>query len=565
MSIPNQHHGSAVKPLRVACIGGGPGGLFTAIALAHNVPGAAVDVFERNLASDVFGFGVVFSDATLDNIDRVDPILRNTLTEHGRHWDSIEVHAKGQVTEAGGNGMSAVHRRVLLGALRDRAHELGARLHYSTNVSVRSLDEQGVYDLIVAADGTNSAARESFSTDLEHSVEEAAVKFIWFGTTFQFNGLTFLHKQSEHGNFAVHAYPIGSGLSTFIVETDEKTWRRAGLDGFDMSTPPGESDGVTQSYLEDLFADEIDGANLVANNSRWANFRTRRTQHWHSHTDRGTPVVFLGDAMHTAHFSVGSGTKMAMEDAAVLAQTLAGHTTDLDTALSEFQQIRRPQVAKVQDSSVPSLAWWDHFGEYYRELEPWQFGFHFFTRSISAEKIRIRDPHFVEAAERAWFEQNGAMPLDTTLKIAATEFDSRLLSIVDATSELVSLTDGTSTLVARHDASATVPVFTAPRSDRTTLDPKAAAQLDALCSGEPDAVVVRGGTELSRVLSAEHVRLHHHIPAIVLDNEASIRVRRAVDRRDCAATLVLSGRADAVAIEGAPVQTPGTIASETSK
>ena len=296
--------------------------------------------------------------------------------------------------------MSAVHRRVLLGALRDRATELGAKLHYSADTSVQMLDAAGDYDLIIAADGTNSAARETFAGDLGHSVEEAAVKFIWFGTTFQFDGLTFLHKQSEHGNFAVHAYPIGSDLSTFIVETDEATWRRAGLDGFDMTSPPGQSDLVSQRYLEELFADQIDGAELVANNSRWSNFRTRRTQHWHSHTDRGTPMVFLGDAMHTAHFSVGSGTKMAMEDAAVLAKAIAENPSELDAALVEFEQIRRPQVEKVQNSSVPSLAWWDHFGEYYRGLEHWQFGFHFFTRSISAEKTRMRDPPNVPGTTR---------------------------------------------------------------------------------------------------------------------------------------------------------------------
>ena len=550
MSIPEQRQTVTSTPLRIACIGGGPGGLFTAIALAHSAPDASVEVFERNHESDVFGFGVVFSDATLDNIDRVDPILRDTLADHGRHWDSIEVHAKGEVTAAGGNGMSAVHRRVLLGALRHRALELGAKLHYSTTASVQSLDEDGGYDLIVAADGTNSASREVFASDLDHSVEEATVKFIWFGTTFQFDGLTFLHKQSEHGNFAVHAYPIGSDLSTFIVETDEDTWRRAGLDGFDMSSPPGESDAVSQRYLEELFADRIDGARLVANNSRWANFKTRRTARWHSRTERGTPVVFLGDAMHTAHFSVGSGTKMAMEDAAVLAQTVAEHASDLDAALSEFEQIRRPQVAKVQNSSVPSLAWWDHFGEYYRELEPWQFGFHFFTRSISAEKIRVRDPQFVEVAERAWHEQHGAAPLETPLKAGALALDSRLLSVTAGTADSVTLTDGTSILVANQAAHEAEPLFSAPDSDRTALDEDSLSRLDELCAGGPGAVIIKGGTELSRVLASEYVRLQHHVAAIVIEQGSSVRSRRAVDRRDCAATLVMSGRADAVAFDG---------------
>lgn len=547
MSNPDQIPSPEAAPLRVACIGGGPGGLFSAIALAQTVPGATIDVFERNLESDVFGFGVVFSDATLDNVDRVDPVLRDTLAAHGRHWDAIEVRSKGTTVSAGGNGMAAVHRRVLLGALRDRATELGARLHYSATVDVDALDAAGEYDLIVAADGTNSAARQQFLDRLGHSVEEAAVKFIWFGTTFQFDGLTFLHKQSEHGNFAVHAYPIGSDLSTFIVETDEATWRAAGLDGFDTSAPPGESDLVTQRYLEDLFADEIDGHRLVANNSRWANFRTRRTRHWHTRAAGGTPVALLGDAVHTAHFSVGSGTKMAMEDAAVLAQTIAAHRTDLTAALTEFEDLRRPQVAKIQDSSVPSLSWWDHFGEYYRAFEPWQFGFHFFSRAISAEKMRVRDPEFVAESEQAWADSHGAGPLDTPLTIGTTSFGSRLLTITDSADDHVRLGDTGSELVA--SATGDVPLFTAPDTDGTSLDDATRTALDALCAEVPDAVVIRGGTALTRVLCAEHLRFGHRIPAIVVDQPASVRARRAVDERDCAATLILSGRADAVAFE----------------
>ncbi|MFC9835254.1 FAD-dependent monooxygenase [Rhodococcus sp. NPDC127530] len=548
MSIPDQNSSPQAAPLRVACIGGGPGGLFSAIALAQTVPGSTIDVFERNNESDVFGFGVVFSDATLDNVDRVDPVLRDTLGEHGRHWDTIEVRSKGVTTSAGGNGMSAVHRRILLGALQDRATELGARLHFSTTVDVDALDACGEYDLIIAADGANSASRERFVDELGHSVDEAAVKFIWFGTTFQFDGLTFLHKQSEHGNFAVHAYPIGSDLSTFIVETDEATWRRAGLDGFDMSTPPGQSDLVSQRYLEELFADQIDGHKLVANNSRWANFRTRRTRRWHTRAAQGTPVVVLGDAVHTAHFSVGSGTKMAMEDAAVLAQTVADHRGDLDTALAAFGDIRRPQVAKIQDSAMPSLSWWDHFGEYYRALEPWQFGFHFFSRAISAEKIRVRDPRFVSDAERSWNTQHGAAPLDTPLSIGTATLAGRLLQITDLSDESLQFTDGT-TAVAAGASTGAVALFTAPDVDRTSIDEFTRTELDQLCARKPVAVAVRGGTALSRVLCAEHVRFTHHIPVVIVDQPASLRARRAVDERDCAATLILSGRADAVAFE----------------
>lgn len=523
MSIPDHNQTPDAAPLRVACIGGGPGGLFSAIALAQTVPGTTIDVFERNNESDVFGFGVVFSDATLDNVDRVDPVLRDTLAEQGRHWDTIEVRSKGVTASAGGNGMSAVHRRVLLGALRDRATELGARLHYSAAVDVDTLDASGDYDLIIAADGTNSASRQHFLDELGHSVDEAAVKFIWFGTTFQFDGLTFLHKQSVHGNFAVHTYPIGSGLSTFIVETDEATWRRAGLDGFDMSTPPGQSDLVTQRYLEDLFADHIDGHPLVANNSRWANFRTRRTQHWHTRAAHGTPIVFLGDAVHTAHFSVGSGTKMAMEDAAVLAQTVADHRRDLNAALAAFEDIRRPQVAKIQDSAMPSLSWWDHFGEYYRALEPWQFGFHFFSRAISAEKMRVRDPRFVSDAERSWTTEHSAAPLDTPLTIGAVTLSSRLLRITESFGDSLQFNDDTTSVTAgtasEPDGAA---IFAAPDADQTSLDVVTRTELDELCARTPAAVVVRGGTALSRVLCAEHVRFTHRIPVIVIDQPASL-------------------------------------------
>ena len=254
---------------------------------------------------------------------------------------------------------------------------------------------------------------------------------------------------------------------------------------------------------------------------------------------------------------------MAMEDAAVLAQTVAEHASDLDAALSEFEQIRRPQVAKVQNSSVPSLAWWDHFGEYYRELEPWQFGFHFFTRSISAEKIRVRDPQFVEIAEFAWHEQHGAAPLETPLKAGAVALHSRLLSVTAATADAVTLTDGTSIVVANEAAHEAEPLFSAPDSDRTALDDASLARLDDLCETGPAAVIIRGGTELSRVLASEYVRLRHHVAAVVIEQESSVRSRRAVDRRDCAATLVLSGRADAVAFDTLDESESGAAPSRT--
>ena len=300
--------------MRVAVAGGGPGGLFFATLLGRLDPSIEVTVFERNRADDTFGFGVVFSDRTLEGIHEADPVLRQALDAHGCHWEDIEVRLKGERIRCGGNGMAAIARTTLLLLLQERARDRGADLRFSTEVT---LDDLGEYDLVVAADGTGSRIREQVADHLDVTVETSEVKFIWFGTDYLFGGLTFVHEHGPHGAFAVHGYPISDGVSTFIVETDEATWRRAGLDEFDVTQPAGPSDMATKDYLQDLFADQIDGRELLVNNSRWSNFVTRRSRPWHALAPQ--PVAFLGDAVHTAHFSVGSGTKMAMEDAVALA------------------------------------------------------------------------------------------------------------------------------------------------------------------------------------------------------------------------------------------------------
>ncbi|WP_242640317.1 hypothetical protein [Rhodococcoides fascians] len=324
------------------------------------------------------------------------------------------------------------------------------------------------------------------------------------------------------------------------------------MDGFDLSSPPGISDTITQKYLETLFANQIDGHELVANNSRWSNFKTRRTEHWRTRGDSGTPVVFIGDAVHTAHFSVGSGTKMAMEDAAALANSVASHS-DIDDALGDFEKIRKPQVAKIQTSSVPSLSWWDHFGEYYQTLDPWQFGFHFFSRSISAEKMRARDPEFVENAENAWAEHHASEPLSSPLKIGQHKLRTRLLQIVGTDDGEIRLTDGTTTITAVSDYSskrdAVVPLIVAPDAHGTTLGEPVRRHIETVIDTNPAAIAVRGGADLSRVLCSELIRLHTLIPSIIIDQPQSVRARRPIDENDCAATLILSGRADAVAFE----------------
>jgi anthraniloyl-CoA monooxygenase len=346
--------------MRIAVAGGGPGGLFFATLMRRADPSAEVTVFERNRADDTFGFGVVFSDRTLESIHAADPVLRRALATHGRHWDEIEVRLKGARIRCGGNGMASIVRRTLLTLLQERARDAGAVLRFSTPVDLASLAD---YDLVVAADGTGSRIRNSLESALGAVTQTAAAKFIWFGTDYRFDGLTFVHERGPDGVFAVHGYPISDSVSTFIVETDEASWRRAGLDAFDTARPPGQSDLASKAYLEKLFAAQIDGRRLLVNNSRWGSFRTRRTPRWHVLSPR--PVVFLGDAVHTAHFSVGSGTKMAMEDAVALAAAQTPQPRIHDSARHAIDCAEHTPNEHIKDYGRHGKAWRDHFWTYH--------------------------------------------------------------------------------------------------------------------------------------------------------------------------------------------------------
>ena len=501
--------------LRIACVGGGPGGLFFAALVKQAHPDVEITVFERNRAEDTFGFGVVFSDATLAGINAADPVLRTALDDFGVHWDDIEVRVQGQRFGCGGNGMTAIVRKTLLQLLQERAIAAGVDVRFSTEVTVDELDG---YDLVVACDGANSAIRERFADDFAPSFETATAKFIWFGTTYEFDGLTFVHERGEHGVFAVHGYPIAPGLSTFIVETDEETWRRAGLDEFDTSQPPGASDMLSKEYLEKLFAEQIDGHPLVINNSRWANFRTRRAERW----TRGN-IALLGDAAHTAHFSVGSGTKMAMEDAIALATALGEHPDDVPAALAAYEASARPPVEKIQGSARPSLAWWEHFGRYHDTLEPWQFAFHFLSRSIGAEKLERRDGDFVAASRASWKASKGTDVLASDFRLGRHTLAGRRVALDDVRRTGVRLLE-----------------VEAPEAE-ADLDTVRQRFYDGL-EEKPELVIVRGGSALCRTLLSEEARLAAGIPTLRVEPEAS---------DDVVETLVLSGRADLVAEESA--------------
>jgi anthraniloyl-CoA monooxygenase len=538
-------------------------------------PTAEITVFERNRADDTFGFGVVFSDRTLAAIDAADPVLRDGLATHGRHWDEIEVRLKGERVRCGGNGMAAIARRTLLSLLQARAADAGAGLRFSTYVT---LDDLTDYDLVVAADGIGSTIRAQFEDQLDAEVETATAKFIWFGTDYLFDGLTFLHERGPHGVFAVHGYPISDDVSTFIVETDEASWRRAGLDKFDVTQPPGPSDQKSRQYLERLFAGQIDGHRLLVNNSRWGNFRTRRTKRWHVISPR--PVVFVGDAVHTAHFSVGSGTKMAMEDAITLAAALAAHPGDLPAALVAYEDAAQPSVRKIQDSARPSLSWWEHFGTYYDHFAPWQFGYHFFTRALTDGRLARRAPDFVSASHAAWAGAHGPHhPLRTPFTSGGWSTPGRVVSVTEEAGSgggagapaavltpgsgqlpLLDAPPGAGTVGADAAGSGTAEgatggggtTKTGARSwgvrvaapDAEAGLPAARERLDALAAVGPDRdrpvlAAVHGGTSLTRTLLCEHARLRLGLPALLIERDLDT---------DRAVTSVLSGRADLVGV-----------------
>jgi len=530
---------------RVAVVGGGPGGLLLATLVRRTHPDVEVTLYERNQATDAFGFGVVFSDATLRRIDEADPVLRDALSAHGRHWDRIDVWSNGERHGFSGNGMAAIHRRVLLKLLQENTTVAGVDLRFG-QVAPPVEELSRSYDMVVGADGTNSAVREHLG-DVGHTVDTATAKFIWFGTTHLFDGLTFVHRVSEHGNFAVHGYPISDDLSTFIVETDEATWRAAGLDAFDVSQPPGPSDTTSQEYLEKLFAEDIGGASLVANNSRWSNFRTRRTQRWY----RGN-VVMLGDAVHTAHFSVGSGTKMAMEDAVTLAEQVGSAWSgacELETALERYQEERSRSVTKIQDAARPSLAWWEHFGRYQRQLDPLTFTFHFFSRSIGVAKIAQRDPQLVADVRAAWEGTHGRPALRSTFELSVPGPGG---GGADVGRVLLPAGSDGDLGVVRDEQGTRLRFVSSPRGetgDETSYDvplvqaPDHEEGLAAAIAALPDegVVALSGGDELTKVLLSEEARWGRGLTTILVGQYDE----------DAAETLLLSGRADAVVLDGA--------------
>lgn len=417
--------------MKILCVGGGPAGLYFSILMKRQDPTHEITVIERNRPDDTFGFGVVFSERTLSYLQNQDGVVYREITRSSQTWDPIEVHFQGKTLFCYGNGFSAIARKRLLTILQQRARELGVEMCFQTEFDDLSLLRY--YDLVVAADGVNSLIRRSFGDQFQPTIDTGRAKYVWFGTTKHFTALTFLFEANEDGVFGVHAYPFDEQTSTFIVETDEQTWRRAGLHRFvESALAPGQSDLASMAYCQQLFSKYLDGHELLANNSKWLDFRTVRNETWHY-----KHIALVGDAAHTAHFSVGSGTKMAMEDAIALSQALEQHETIAD-ALVEYERVRRPEVERIQRASRPSQAWWEEFRRY-RHFSPEQFTFHFLTRNpgMTAEKLSRRDPQFVRLVTD-WFmgemlpprggtqRQVGA-PLTAPLRLRGVTLASRLV------------------------------------------------------------------------------------------------------------------------------------------
>jgi anthraniloyl-CoA monooxygenase len=383
--------------VRIAVIGGGPGGLYFAALARQLDPTSEITVWERNAADDTFGFGVVFSDETLGGIEHADSSIYAAMEREFARWDDIDVHFRGQVHTSGGHGFAAMSRKRLLQILQQRCAELGVTVRFSA-LAPDPGELRKSHDLVIAADGANSMIRTRYADVFGPTLESRRCRYMWLGTDKVFDAFKFYIAETPHGVMQIHGYPYDAGNSTFIVEMTEQVWERAGFAAFaDRPLRPGESDEKSVSLVRDLFADVLGGAELFLNNSKWLRFTTVRNERW-----RHGNLVLLGDAAHTAHFSIGSGTKLAMEDALALAACLH-EQPGTETALAAYEAERRPVVLSTQRAAQASLEWFENLGQYTGQ-HPLQFAFNIMTRSrrVTYSNLKLRDPEFVDSVDR-WF------------------------------------------------------------------------------------------------------------------------------------------------------------------
>jgi 2-polyprenyl-6-methoxyphenol hydroxylase-like FAD-dependent oxidoreductase len=372
--------------LRIAVLGGGPGGLYFAYLWKKRHPDASVDLFEQNAAGATWGFGVVFSEQALEFLRADDPETVDAIAPRMESWNNITLNLRGQSVEIDGVGFSSIGRLELLTILQQRAREAGVIPRYDT--LIQSVDELAGYDLIVAADGLNSLVRRSFETAFGASVSHSTNKFAWYGTSKRFATLSQTFVATELGTFNAHHYRYAPAMSTFLVECDAATWERYGFGHKTIEE--------SQAICEQIFAATLDGHRLVSNKSVWRNFPWIWNENWSSGN-----IVLIGDALHSAHFSIGSGTRLAIEDAIALAKALEAET-NIPSALTLYQAERKPIVKKLVTAARTSADWYEHFPEHMK-LDLLDFAYSYITRSgrIDDARLRAMSPAFMARFEAA--------------------------------------------------------------------------------------------------------------------------------------------------------------------
>ncbi|MFD5911607.1 bifunctional salicylyl-CoA 5-hydroxylase/oxidoreductase [Streptomyces massasporeus] len=419
---PRPHHDTS-HPLRVAIIGGGPGGLYSAALLKRLDPGREVTVWERNAPDDTFGFGVVLSDETLGGIEHADPRVYEALQQHFTRWDDIDIVHRTHRHTSGGHGFAALGRKRLLEILHTRCRELGVDLRFRTEAPP---DLPHTHDLVIAADGIHSATRETHADVFRPRVTTHRCRYIWLAADFPFDSFRFEIAETEHGVMQLHGYPYASDASTVIIEMREEVWHAAGFDEL------GEVESIERCGK--IFAEALRGRPLKSNNSTWTTFRTVVNERW-SHGN----IVLLGDAAHTAHFSIGSGTKLAVEDALALAACLE-EWDSLPEALAAYEEERRPVVASTQRAARASLEWFENIA-LYLDQPPRQFAFNLLTRSrrVTHDNLRLRDARFTETVEREFGCPPGTPPMFTPFRLRGLTLRNR---VVVSPMDMYSAVDG---------------------------------------------------------------------------------------------------------------------------